>query len=78
MIFLVRRAWTILTGSKLNSRRLARRVKGMDAWNHLGERTATGKSHGRVASKNRENEDDAPESEKLGGALPAWGRSDAR
>ena len=38
-----------------------------------GERTATGMSHGRVARKNQENEGDAPESEKLGTALPARG-----
>ncbi|MDK2779179.1 MAG: hypothetical protein KYX62_16110 [Pseudomonadota bacterium] len=31
-----------------------------------GERAATGMSQGRVARKNRENEDHAPESEKLG------------
>ena len=57
MIFPARRAWTILTGSKLNSRRLARRAKGMDARSLPGERTATGMSHGRVARKNRENEE---------------------
>ncbi|MDK2776258.1 MAG: hypothetical protein KYX62_01175 [Pseudomonadota bacterium] len=33
-----------------------------------GERAATGMSHGRVTRKNRENEDYAPESEKLGSA----------
>ena len=71
--FSARRAWTILTGSKLNSRRLARRAKGMDARSLRGERTATWMSHGRVARKNRENEGDAPESEKLGAALPARG-----
>ncbi|MAY00270.1 MAG: hypothetical protein CMI08_13940 [Oceanospirillaceae bacterium] len=43
-----------------------------------GERTAAGMSHGRAASKNRENEGDAPESEKLGGALPARGISSPR
>jgi len=38
-----------------------------------GERAATGMSHGRGASKNRGNEGEAPESEKLGSALPARG-----
>jgi len=38
-----------------------------------GEPTATGVSHGREARKNRENEGDAPGSEKLGSAMPTRG-----